>query len=384
MGKLVNIYLFQDKASGLDAEKIKNIIIEGAKTKDADVFFVMDPENADIILVLPDSDEEVYGDISELSTNISSDLYTLLRKSGHDMDGPPAYFLYPNDEYESFDMDIQGHKRNFLQVYKTNSRNVEFYGHTDTIEAIINEVIISDRYNESHSEDEDKKDEEEDGFSFPNKDGKLYNEKNVKVGMRVKIGNYITDPRARDFDWQGGFVPDLLDYAGETGEVVEVSSVRLRVRFSSSKSYTWSWWAIAGIEESKKIQPPASNDEINWHLYPTGTPYSARIHGDPVEGKIYNSGGHIYLCQNKIQGAQAPDTLGYRFSWSIGNGTIEKIYNNSVTNLVLNPTTEEKPSYTKYKGPLDDYSKVSENPMTPKDPTPTVKPYLCVVRLIRK
>jgi hypothetical protein len=78
-----------------------------------------------------------------------------------------------------------------------------------------------------------------------------------------------------------------------------------------------------------------------WKNIPTGTKFEALIENKKVAGRIYKSrkGENIYLCQDKIDGAPSPNKLGYKYSWSIGSGTLKILKETGVvlTSLVLDP-----------------------------------------------
>lgn len=48
-----------------------------------------------------------------------------------------------------------------------------------------------------------------------------------------------------------------------------------------------------------------------------GRKFRGKICGRAVEGRISISKNWIYLCQNVVNGANAPDKLGYKFSWAV-------------------------------------------------------------------
>jgi len=66
--------------------------------------------------------------------------------------------------------------------------------------------------------------------------------------------------------------------------------------------------------------------EWDWENIPTGSTFEAEIERVKCKGRIFKTvDGHIYLCQNKISGYDAPVKLGYRYSWIIGDGTVKKL-----------------------------------------------------------
>ena len=77
----------------------------------------------------------------------------------------------------------------------------------------------------------------------------------------------------------------------------------------------------------------------DWTTVPTGTRFQGYITGKPVEGRIQRGNGGIYLCQNIKDGSDVYDRLGYKHSWSIGDGSEARMKGNDVviTSLILDP-----------------------------------------------
>lgn len=76
--------------------------------------------------------------------------------------------------------------------------------------------------------------------------------------------------------------------------------------------------------------------EWDWENIPTGSTFEAEISGVKLKGRIFKTvDGYIYLCQNEISGYDAPVKLGYRYSWIIGAGTVEKLKRNNVKYLQI-------------------------------------------------
>lgn len=48
-----------------------------------------------------------------------------------------------------------------------------------------------------------------------------------------------------------------------------------------------------------------------------GRKFRCEIHAIVVEGRIFVGKRCIYLCQNVLNGVDAPDKLGYKFSWAV-------------------------------------------------------------------
>jgi len=77
-----------------------------------------------------------------------------------------------------------------------------------------------------------------------------------------------------------------------------------------------------------------------WENVPVGTKFKAKIEGTWCEGRIQKEGSDIYLCQNEKNGSDADNKLGYHNSWTINDGSIDKLKSNSVEifDLELDPT----------------------------------------------
>jgi hypothetical protein len=79
--------------------------------------------------------------------------------------------------------------------------------------------------------------------------------------------------------------------------------------------------------------------QFDWNDVPTGTPFSATIDGTSCKGRIFNDSenGYIYFCQDKMNGSDAPNKLGFKFSWShdIDYTTVEELREEEITNLKL-------------------------------------------------
>lgn len=73
-----------------------------------------------------------------------------------------------------------------------------------------------------------------------------------------------------------------------------------------------------------------------------GRPFRAKIYGIPVSGRIQVENDIVFLCQNGMDGADAHDKLGSRYSWSVGKGDEMVLARNNVTDFHLFPTTPEE------------------------------------------
>jgi hypothetical protein len=71
-----------------------------------------------------------------------------------------------------------------------------------------------------------------------------------------------------------------------------------------------------------------------------GTKVSCKIEGTEVEGKIQIEDGEYFICQDRMDGDRAENTLGYKYSWVIGwpitDGELEaELESHGVTNLKI-------------------------------------------------
>ena len=70
--------------------------------------------------------------------------------------------------------------------------------------------------------------------------------------------------------------------------------------------------------------------------YKHGQSFTAMIDSIPVKGKIsINSSGVVFLCQDEQSGCNTDNKLGYKYSWTIGDGTKESLHRANISNLLL-------------------------------------------------
>lgn len=115
--------------------------------------------------------------------------------------------------------------------------------------------------------------------------------------------------------------------------------------------YTYSWSAGSSTKhnfntstiDNFQLFIPASSLKDTDLLECDGREFSATIHGVDVTGKISVNGRMVYLCQNKKDGASAPNKYGYKYSWHVRTGDASGIKNEGVTNFkLLKPKTNDK------------------------------------------
>lgn len=77
--------------------------------------------------------------------------------------------------------------------------------------------------------------------------------------------------------------------------------------------------------------------------YFVGQRFTAIIDGKSVEGKIQIEDGNIFLCQDKSDGFSPNnnDTLGYKCSWRVNDGSDRELIANQVRDLVLSNNANE-------------------------------------------
>jgi hypothetical protein len=73
-----------------------------------------------------------------------------------------------------------------------------------------------------------------------------------------------------------------------------------------------------------------------------GKKFTAEIQGVSVKGRVQFESGRFYLCQNEKNGSNCIDKLGYKFSWTIGDGSIRVTKLRDVKNLVMNSWTSRE------------------------------------------
>lgn len=85
---------------------------------------------------------------------------------------------------------------------------------------------------------------------------------------------------------------------------------------------------------------------IDWKKVKSGDYFTAIISGQKSIGKIQKKGDKIYLCQDNRDGENCDNKFGFRYSWTIGNGTnhIEFEFENLKTSKTK-PTGYKEPKY---------------------------------------
>ena len=83
--------------------------------------------------------------------------------------------------------------------------------------------------------------------------------------------------------------------------------------------------------------------EIDWTKVKSGDRFTAEIQGVKCEGKINKEKKKIYLCQNEKSGDLCSKRFGYKFSWTILDGSSDqlKLWNIDVTNLKIISQTKK-------------------------------------------
>jgi hypothetical protein len=67
----------------------------------------------------------------------------------------------------------------------------------------------------------------------------------------------------------------------------------------------------------------------------SGTEFTAKIEQTEVTGKIQFEDGRYFLCQNKKDGTDCKNKLGYKYSWVVNSGTSDNLKFHEVTNLQI-------------------------------------------------
>lgn len=101
--------------------------------------------------------------------------------------------------------------------------------------------------------------------------------------------------------------------------------------------------ADAMKEATKEYKSLNLNTTMENLLSCDGRRFRCKITGTPVEGRVRVEGDRVYLCQNKCDGNDADDKLGYKYSWEVTSGFKQ----NHVTEFKILPscTAEEIEAY---------------------------------------
>lgn len=73
-----------------------------------------------------------------------------------------------------------------------------------------------------------------------------------------------------------------------------------------------------------------------------GRRFRCEIDGIPAKGRIRVENGHVYLCQNEVDGDKARDKYGYNYSWNVSSGSKESLALNHISDFVLTPSTPDE------------------------------------------
>lgn len=72
-----------------------------------------------------------------------------------------------------------------------------------------------------------------------------------------------------------------------------------------------------------------------------GFAFKAKIHGTQCEGRIQSERNLVFLCQDRIDGAECQDRLGFKYSWGILDGSKEDMKRTFVTDFEIIPRDPE-------------------------------------------
>lgn len=67
------------------------------------------------------------------------------------------------------------------------------------------------------------------------------------------------------------------------------------------------------------------NYEYDWDKIPTGSTFTADIGGIKCTGRVLKEGKKIYLCQDRQSGDRGKILLGYKYSWTIKQGSLDDL-----------------------------------------------------------
>lgn len=73
-----------------------------------------------------------------------------------------------------------------------------------------------------------------------------------------------------------------------------------------------------------------------------GRRFRCKINETPAEGRIRVENNNVYLCQNEMDGAEADNKFGYKYSWAIGSGSKEALAYSNISFFVLIPSTPDE------------------------------------------
>lgn len=73
-----------------------------------------------------------------------------------------------------------------------------------------------------------------------------------------------------------------------------------------------------------------------------GRRFRCKINETPAEGRIRVEDNNVYLCQNEMDGAEADNKFGYKYSWSVSSGSKESLALNHISDFVLIPSTPDE------------------------------------------
>lgn len=73
-----------------------------------------------------------------------------------------------------------------------------------------------------------------------------------------------------------------------------------------------------------------------------GKRFIAKIKGIPVKGKIQVEDGEFFLCTNEMSGKPCNDKLGYKYSYTVSDGSLSHLKNNDVTDFKFGCATAKE------------------------------------------
>lgn len=73
-----------------------------------------------------------------------------------------------------------------------------------------------------------------------------------------------------------------------------------------------------------------------------GRRFRCKINETPAEGRIRVEDNNVYLCQNEMDGAEADNKFGYKYSWSVSSGSKESLALNHISDFILTPSTPDE------------------------------------------
>jgi len=148
----------------------------------------------------------------------------------------------------------------------------------------------------------------------------------LEDGMRISC--YIGDT----------FIDEAL-VVNEDGNLFICQDYKDGTECSNKEGYKYSWAILSGDEFDQEEE--SVTDVI---LFPCSIDKSLRLRNGmrvtcKIKGNVINDalickqGLSFYICQNIIEGSDCEDKFNYRYSWVIGNGSVDDLKHFEISDL---------------------------------------------------